>query len=56
MGLVLMVAIDYLKWISQTLSILGQMKIDGHIDPDLSGIFTHKQIELKYAEDHLDEK
>jgi len=42
--------------LSQSLSILGQMKLDGHIDPDLFNIFIHDQIYLRYAEEHLDEK
>ena len=42
--------------LSQSLSILGQMKVDGHIDADLFDIFINDQIYLKYAEQHLDKK
>jgi HD-GYP domain-containing protein (c-di-GMP phosphodiesterase class II) len=42
--------------LSQSLSILGQMKVDGHIDPDLFDIFIQDRIYLKYAQQHLDEK
>lgn len=42
--------------LSQSLSILGQMKVDGHIDPDLFDIFVNNKIYLDYAREHLDEK
>ena len=42
--------------LSQSLRILGQMKLDGHIDPDLFDIFIHDRIYLKYAEEHLSEQ
>jgi hypothetical protein len=42
--------------LSQSLKILGQMKLDGHIDPDLFDIFVQDKIFLKYAQEHLDEK
>ena len=42
--------------LSQSLKILGQMKLDGHIDPDLFDIFVQDKIFLKYAREHLDEK
>ncbi len=42
--------------LSQSLKILGQMKLDGHIDPDLFDIFVHDKIFLKYAQEHLDDK
>jgi HD-GYP domain-containing protein (c-di-GMP phosphodiesterase class II) len=42
--------------LSQSLKILGQMKLDGHIDPDLFDIFVQDKIFLKYAHEHLDEK
>ncbi len=42
--------------LSQSLSILGQMKVDGHIDADLFEIFMRDQIYLKYATQHLDKK
>ena len=40
--------------LSQSLKILGQMKVDGHIDPDLFDVFMHDKIYLKYAKQHLD--
>ena len=40
--------------LSQSLKILGQMKVDGHIDPDLFDVFMHNKIYIKYAECHLD--
>lgn len=40
--------------LSQSLSILGQMKLDGHIDPDLFDVFIHDQIYKKYADQYLD--
>ena len=42
--------------LSQSLRILGQMKLDGHIDPDLFDIFVHNEIYLKYAQEHLSEQ
>ncbi|MFT5131645.1 MAG: HD-GYP domain-containing protein (c-di-GMP phosphodiesterase class II) [Gammaproteobacteria bacterium] len=39
--------------LSQSLMILGQMKVDGHIDPDLFDIFIGNKIYLKYAEENL---
>lgn len=40
--------------LSQSLSILGQMKLDGHVDPDLFDVFMDDKIYLKYARQHLD--
>ncbi|MGN7612392.1 HD domain-containing phosphohydrolase [Magnetococcales bacterium HHB-1] len=42
------------KTISQALKILGFMKKDQHIDPDLFKIFLDKKIFLDYAEQYLD--
>jgi len=39
--------------LSQSLSILGRMKLEGHIDPDLFDVFMHDKIYLKYAEKYL---
>ena len=44
-------------------SILGKMKIENHIDPDIFDLFIREKIYLKYAEkfleshqiDHVDE-
>ena len=51
------------KTLSETLSILGKMKIENHIDPDIFDLFIREKIYLKYAEkfleshqiDHVDE-
>jgi len=40
--------------ISRALTILGKMKLDNHIDPDLFNIFIQEKIYLKYAEEFLD--
>jgi hypothetical protein len=42
------------KTLSESLSILGKMKLDNHIDPDLFDIFISEKIYLKYAEKFLD--
>ncbi|PPC94041.1 MAG: phosphohydrolase [Methylotenera sp.] len=38
------------KTLSESLFILGKMKVDHHIDPDLFDIFVREKIYLKYAE------
>jgi HD-GYP domain-containing protein (c-di-GMP phosphodiesterase class II) len=51
------------KTLSESLIILGNFKLNGHIDPDLFDIFVREKIYLKYAEqfleaeqiDHVDE-
>ncbi len=40
--------------LAQSLSILGRMKLDGHVDPDLFDIFIHDKVYLRYAEKYLD--
>jgi HD-GYP domain-containing protein (c-di-GMP phosphodiesterase class II) len=42
------------KSLSESLSILGNFKKGGHIDPDLFDIFVRKKVYLKYAEKFLD--
>jgi HD-GYP domain-containing protein (c-di-GMP phosphodiesterase class II) len=42
--------------LSQSLRILGQMKVENHIDPDLFDVFMHDKVYLKYAEQYLDPK
>lgn len=42
------------KTLSESLHILGRMKLDHHIDPDLFDIFIHDKIYLRYAEKFLD--
>lgn len=37
----------------EALNILGSMKEDGHIDPDLFDLFVREKLYLKYAEQHL---
>lgn len=39
--------------ISQALFIMGRMKLDGHIDPDLFDVFINEKIYQKYAKEHL---
>ena len=40
--------------ISQALTILGKMKVDNHVDPDLFDVFMREQVYLDYAEKFLD--
>jgi HD-GYP domain-containing protein (c-di-GMP phosphodiesterase class II) len=42
------------KTLSESLKILGNFKLDGHIDPDLFDIFVRNKIYLRYAEQFLD--
>jgi len=42
------------KPLSECLRIMGQMKLDQHIDPDLFDIFIENRIYLDYAEEFLD--
>jgi HD-GYP domain-containing protein (c-di-GMP phosphodiesterase class II) len=39
--------------LSQALAILGRMKLDNHIDPDLFDIFVRQKVYLEYAKAHL---
>ncbi|MEZ0231453.1 MAG: GAF and HD-GYP domain-containing protein [Methylophilaceae bacterium] len=41
------------KTLSESLFILGKMKLDQHIDPDLFDIFVREKVYLRYAEDFL---
>ncbi|MBF0309134.1 MAG: GAF domain-containing protein [Magnetococcales bacterium] len=41
------------KTLSQALKILGFMKKDNHIDPDLFQVFIDKQVYMEYAEEYL---
>jgi HD-GYP domain-containing protein (c-di-GMP phosphodiesterase class II) len=41
------------KTLSETLEILGKMKLDNHIDPDIFDLFIREKIYLKYAEKFL---
>ncbi len=38
------------KTLTDALHILGQLKLDGHVDPDLFDIFIRKKVYLRYAE------
>jgi HD-GYP domain-containing protein (c-di-GMP phosphodiesterase class II) len=42
------------KTLSESLEILGKMKLNQHVDPDLFDIFVRKKIYLRYAEMFLD--
>ena len=42
------------KTLTESLQILGKMKLDNHIDPDLFDIFMRDKIYLRYAEMFLD--
>lgn len=39
--------------LSLALTILGRMKEDNHIDPDLFDVFIHNKLYKKYAEEYL---
>ena len=42
------------KTLSETLNILGKMKLDNHIDPDIFDLFIREKIYLQYAEKFLE--
>lgn len=42
------------KTLSESLHILGKMKLDHHIDPDLFDIFVREKVYLKYAHQFLE--
>ncbi|MGH9609777.1 MAG: HD-GYP domain-containing protein, partial [Bryobacteraceae bacterium] len=42
------------KTLTESLMILGRMKLDGHIDPDLFDIFMWQKVYRKYADQSLD--
>jgi HD-GYP domain-containing protein (c-di-GMP phosphodiesterase class II) len=42
------------KTLTESLNILGKMKLDNHIDPDLFDIFVREKIYLKYAYEFLE--
>jgi len=44
------------KKISECLQILGRMKLDHHIDPDIFDVFVREKVYLTYAEAFLPEK
>jgi HD-GYP domain-containing protein (c-di-GMP phosphodiesterase class II) len=44
------------KTLAESLRILGLMKLDHHIDPDLFDVFIRQKVYLMYAERFLDAK
>ncbi len=42
------------KTLSESLEILGKMRLNGHIDPDLFDVFVRRKVYLRYAEMFLD--
>ncbi|WP_438480199.1 GAF and HD-GYP domain-containing protein [Oleiharenicola lentus] len=44
------------KTLTDSLHILGQMSLQGHIDPDLFDIFVRERVYLNYARQFLDER
>jgi HD-GYP domain-containing protein (c-di-GMP phosphodiesterase class II) len=44
------------KTLSESLEILGRMKLNNHVDPDLFDIFVRKKVYLRYAEMFLDKE
>ncbi|HVT72387.1 MAG TPA: HD domain-containing phosphohydrolase [Lacunisphaera sp.] len=42
------------KTLTESLRILGQMRLDGHIDPELFDIFVRARVYERYARDYLD--
>lgn len=41
------------KTLSESLEILGQMKVDQHVDPDLFDVFIREKVYLEYAQRYL---
>jgi HD-GYP domain-containing protein (c-di-GMP phosphodiesterase class II) len=44
------------KTLSESLEILGRMKLNNHVDPDLFDIFVRRKVYLRYAEMFLDKE
>ena len=42
------------KTLSETLAILGKMRVENHIDPDIFDLFIRDKIYLRYAEKFLE--
>jgi len=42
------------KTLSESLAILGRMKLGGHVDPDLFDVFVRDKVYLRYAREFLD--
>jgi HD-GYP domain-containing protein (c-di-GMP phosphodiesterase class II) len=44
------------KTLSESLEILGRMKLNNHVDPDLFDVFVRRKVYLRYAEMFLDKE
>ena len=44
------------KTLSESLQILGRMRMGGHVDPDLFDVFVRRKVYRKYAELFLDKE
>jgi hypothetical protein len=44
------------KTLSESLEILGKMRLNNHVDPDLFDIFVRRKVYLRYAEMFLDKE
>jgi len=44
------------KTLSESLEILGRMRLSGHVDPDLFDVFVRRKVYRKYAELFLDKE
>ena len=44
------------KTLSESLEILGRMRMNGHVDPDLFDVFVRKKVYRRYAELFLDQE
>lgn len=42
------------KTLSESLNILGKMKLDNHVDPDLFDVFIREKVYLRYAQQFLE--
>jgi HD-GYP domain-containing protein (c-di-GMP phosphodiesterase class II) len=42
------------KTLTESLHILGHMRLEGHIDPELFDIFIRSRVYERYAQDYLD--
>ncbi len=42
------------KTLTESLSILGQMRLNGHVDPDIFEIFVRERVYLRYAQQFMD--
>jgi len=42
------------KPLSETLTIMGRMKLGDHLDPDLFDVFISEKVYLEFAKEHLE--